>query len=492
MIGIVTTFKDRSNYTNITYGTLTCALDKYIGDFEYDNNNGVQVFFYDDASAKPYPKSVTTLVRLLTEVNFKFYKNGKSLGAEWGNIDAITKCFGMFPEVTHVLVLDNDMCVHPYALHAVRKMIQDFPELGVGSIFNSNVFPEICSIKDRYVIKDVNPGLGAVIQREAWFWHLEQSKGKLDKNKKQPGWDWNLSAWMKDSGGRWNVYATQQSYLEHIGTSGTNVTENAMTRARRFRDQEEACVRKVEPIDILMPVKDLTPDALERMRWCIRSLCKNPEPFNLCVSDTSSTSMEGILKGVISIPFRYTYEQDKGLFNRSRTINNGVRELVRSAVFLVMDTDIIVPSNFLEKMMSYYNSNGNYVVGRMAYLLKNHPMTDDWEELKSYPVDFYYSSGFFICNLELFKRVNGMEEDYISWGAEDDSLNVRMGVATGDKIRKLIGMEMTCFHLYHPRKDKDNPAATERNRKLYWERKELFESGKLAPDAIKGLVNKSV
>lgn len=490
MIAIVTTYKNRSNYTTITYTTLRESISQFCN----DTGEEVALFFYDDASNERVPSVVKSIGRVKGVAGIRFHRNEKSLGAEYGNIDAITKCFEAWPEATHVFVLDNDLCVHPYALHAISRMIKDIPNLGCGSIFNSNVFPEREIVKDSYVVKDVNPGLGAVIQREAWFWHLEKSKGtKLDKNPKQPGWDWNLSAWMKDSGDKWNVYSTYQSYVEHIGAIGTNVNDSFMTRARRFYDKTFLSLES-NKIDIVMPIKDLTPAALGRMRYCLSSLSKNGDTFRLCISDSSKESMEVPIRKMVSelgiSNISFYWEKNDGLFNRSRTINNGVRYLVESDPFIIMDTDVIVPSNFLEKFIRLFDENGNYVLGRLAYLCEGSPLSDDWGAFTSVPVNFYYNSGFLITSLGLFKRVNGFDEDYVGWGAEDDQLNVRMNVATGGKIRKLVGMEMTCWHLYHQRKDVIESDACEANRKRYWGQKELFETGKLPVYFVNGLVTR--
>lgn len=479
MIGIVTTYKNRPNYTTITYATLREALKNFDGE--------VDLYFYDDASTVPVPPIVDEMRQASGVRGFFRHKNETGLGAEHGNVDSITKCFEKFPDITHVLVLDNDMCVHPFALNAIKKMIEDIPNLGCGSIFNSNVFPEKEIVKERYVVKDVNPGNGSVIQREAWFWHLSVSTPKLDKNPKQPGWDWNLSAWMKDSGGKWNVYSTLQSYVEHIGTSGTNVSDAFMTRARRFREKAEICLDKTDPIDVLMPVKDLNDSSLERMRWCIKSLQGSTVKFRLCISDTSKVSMLETLKNIIEFPFEYTWEEGRGLFNRSRTVNNGVRHLVKSDPFVVMDTDIIVPNNYLEKFIRYHQDIGTFVVGRLAYLKEGHPWSVDWGAYQKCEINFYYNSGFFICSLDLFKRINGFDERYNGWGAEDDDLNVRMTVATNGKIRKLEGMELTCWHLFHPRKDTVEKDACEENRKIYWENKAKYETGVSPVNSVQGL-----
>lgn len=486
-ISIVTTYKNRPNYTSITYCTLREAISRFYSDFK----EPVSLYFYDDASTVPRPEVVKTVSMMLGVEAFAEHRNERSMGAEWGNIDAITKCFERFPKSTHVFVLDNDLCVHPFALHAIKRMIQDLPEFGYGSVFNSNVFAELQRVNERYVVKEVNPGLGSVIQREAWFWHLERSKGtKLDKDSKHPGWDWNLSAWMRDSG-KWGVYATYHSFVEHIGAVGTNVKDDYMTRGRRFYDKVEVNFQvRSSVVDILMPVKDMAPDAIERMRWCIRSLRRNPGPFNLCISDSSSKPMKRELEEVIGMPFKYFHEAIPGLFNRSRTINNGIRHLVTSDPFIVMDTDVVVPSNFLEKFTALFKENNNFVVGRLGYLGAGHEMTDDWSALNGKTVNFFYNSGFFMCSLPLFLSVNGFDEEYVGWGAEDDSLNVRMTVATGGQIRKLVGMEMTAWHLFHPRKDTLEKDACEANRARYWKQKALVESGQVKPWQVLGLEDK--
>jgi len=239
-------------------------------------------------------------------------------------------------------------------------------------------------------------------------------------------------------------------------------------------------------MDILFPVKDISRDAIERMKICLKSLETNTEKYRICISDTSEVSQKNVLDDFIKEGYGYHYEKCTGLFNRSRTINNGVRCLVKSNPFMVMDIDIIVPSDFVRKMIAYYNEKKTCVIGNMAYLHKGHKATHLWEELCGSPIIYTFNCGFLICNLELFMKINGFDEKYKGYGAEDEDFNLRIKKATGGNMRMLKNMEMTCWHLYHKRVGDDCPAIWQANIDRYKSRLPLYESGALKVDDIEG------
>lgn len=242
------------------------------------------------------------------------------------------------------------------------------------------------------------------------------------------------------------------------------------------------------PLDILICVKDLDAAGRDRLRMCVQSLRSNMDvPFRLCISDTSGVSARDTLTGVLDMPFNYYHEPVLGPFNRSRTINNGVRHLIHSDQFVVLDSDIIVPGNFLSKLIHYWEERRTYVLGRLGYLREGHPQTSDWGTLSTHPTSLMYNSGFFMINTELYRLVNGMDEEYVGWAAEDEDLTDRLDVHTRGRIRKLQNMELTCWHQYHPSRSGAESTWMERNRARWKQNTMAYRTEGRPVTAILGL-----
>ena len=248
-------------------------------------------------------------------------------------------------------------------------------------------------------------------------------------------------------------------------------------------------------IDILYLVKDLDLHAWDRMLNSIRSLGRTSVPFNICVSDTSKIPLnkpnsEGVYENtsILGYPLKYTHETNTGLFNRSRTINTGFKNLVQSEPFIVMDIDIVVPDQFLENVLRKYEEKGQtYMNGWIAYLEKGHVSTWKYNILQDYPIIRDYHSGYFICNKHLFEKLNGFDEDYDGWGGEDEDFTVRASVLTRGNVHRLRGDSLMGFHQWHPERYAAERDSAKKNKARYFEKKALYEAGTVEVDRIKGL-----
>ncbi len=240
-------------------------------------------------------------------------------------------------------------------------------------------------------------------------------------------------------------------------------------------------------IDVIYVVGNLSDSAIRRMEYSVSTI--SSEDSRILVSDTSSD--ETTRKKINKLDFDdYYWEKCDGLFNRSRTINNAFRHLVRTENFIVMDIDVIAPPDLVRQVNKYFNSI--YNVGNIIYLPEQAKsfgykyLSRNYRRKKylfwkiprpPFRGPFYksYYSGFFIVNGQRFEDANGFDEEYAGWGAEDEDFTYRITKRNGLKRYK---MEVQGFHQWHPQiftMDRDNENAIEVNRRRFSDMSKLYE-----------------
>jgi len=240
-------------------------------------------------------------------------------------------------------------------------------------------------------------------------------------------------------------------------------------------------------IDVVYIVSNLSDSAVCRMEYSVKSFFKNNT--RILVSDTSSD--EATRAKIEKLDFDdYYLEKSVGLFNRSRAINNAYRYMVRTENFIVMDLDLIASPDFIKQSIRRFN--GIYNVGNIIYLPKrvknnNYKYLSRNYRRKKYLIGkiprppfrgpFYksYYSGFFIVNRKRFEDVNGFDEEYAGWGAEDEDFSARITIRNRIKRYK---MEVQCFHQWHPQAftvDRNIEIGKEINRKRFMKMSRLYE-----------------
>lgn len=205
-------------------------------------------------------------------------------------------------------------------------------------------------------------------------------------------------------------------------------------------------------IDIIYPIINLDKLGLMRLKYSVDSLKKTNVEFRLCVSDTSKESLKTKLDYLLDIPFDYYYEKSFNV-NRSRTRNNGVKYLVKSDPFIFIDADIILPPNFLEKILKEFEGK-EYLVGRIMYLPPLKSYSSNWEFLHNYNFinENIFSCGYYVYKKSIFESIQ-YDESYIDWGYED--LNFSLELIAKNKYNEVNSYELTGMHLYHIKNDDD-------------------------------------
>jgi len=126
-----------------------------------------------------------------------------------------------------VMMIDSDMILHPLVLEKAEKMVVDLPDMGYGSVFNTEEHQDMRGVACGYVEKGMMGFCASIIRRDVW-----QRIGK-------PVDDIQFSNEVNAL--QLGIYCTEQSYAEHMGFDGQNKrgdtfidTTRIIDRARRF------------------------------------------------------------------------------------------------------------------------------------------------------------------------------------------------------------------------------------------------------------------
>lgn len=181
-----------------------------------------------------------------------------------------------------------------------------------------------------------------------------------------------------------------------------------------------------------------------------------------CISDTSDISILDVIKPKIEQPFKYSYRAlNKNYYNKSLTINFGVRRLVKSSYFCVLDVDTVAPPNYIENVVKVIRTQGKHFPIRLVHMNFNcsyecfSPNYDDHMKKPGIydPIGRPWQGfghGLGAIHTKSFFKIRGYDEEFVGYGMEDDLLNRRIAF-----INKLLYDEsenLTTVHIFHNRK----------------------------------------
>ena len=108
-----------------------------------------------------------------------------------------------------LLNFDSDAVVHPWVFTKTREMIQRFPDMGMGCLFNQESDPDLDFGDPHYFHKASIGFLAAIVSRQlvAAMWG-------------NPAVDRGYSAACAAAG--WPIVCTRTSFVEHLGWEGLN------------------------------------------------------------------------------------------------------------------------------------------------------------------------------------------------------------------------------------------------------------------------------
>ena len=155
----------------------------------------------------------------------------------------------------------------------------------------------------------------------------------------------------------------------------------------------------------------------------------------------------GAKKLLSSKPFvSYVYNNTQGWFwNRAHALNTGVK-LAKGEIVLMCDIDLIIEADFIEKISKLEFKNTFYIFD-CFYLPENF----DFEKRNVLNDGIHYRQdyvGLCAAKKEDMLAINGLDEFFMVWGAEDEDYYKRLE-NHGLKMIRLNATEYKVFHNWH-------------------------------------------
>jgi predicted glycosyltransferase involved in capsule biosynthesis len=155
------------------------------------------------------------------------------------------------------------------------------------------------------------------------------------------------------------------------------------------------------------------------------------------------------------------------VFNRAASRNRGV-EACSSEIIVVADSDLFTPmSQIVEGIhisRNYYGQVRPFTTfGHMSKASTDYFLNqNDFNEL-SYEKFQNLSAvwpgvhgGIFIMQKKLWLSVGGMDENFSTWGGEDNAFNIRCENRLNNPVKTVDGYAMHLFHPYQRRISREN------------------------------------
>lgn len=137
------------------------------------------------------------------------------------------------------------------------------------------------------------------------------------------------------------------------------------------------------------------------------------------------------------------------LWNKCRAINI-VLQKCNTPYFFVGDMDMIFHPDFVKKLYELKSEN-KVIYFKVGFLSKNETLF--LKEFHNAEVDFVSQkevTGMTLCPTKLLKEINGYNEFYHGWGAEDTDVHVRLQNLGIDV--EFYNKEILLKHQWHPKK----------------------------------------
>lgn len=193
--------------------------------------------------------------------------------------------------------------------------------------------------------------------------------------------------------------------------------------------------------------KDLT-----RIKNSLLSLQKQTiQSFEVLFIDYGSTAfykeaVSELLKQFPKISYHYSYVE-KQPWSRAKAVNIGIKLLKTPYVFIA-DIDMIFKQNFIEKILTQAKPNQStyFKVGFLDKQFTNFSL-----EFEDIPVAFESevgAQGLSLFAVQALNEINGFDEFYHFWGAEDADVHVRLQNAGYDVF--FYKSEILMLHQWHP------------------------------------------
>jgi len=192
-------------------------------------------------------------------------------------------------------------------------------------------------------------------------------------------------------------------------------------------------------------------EAVERLRCSIESI--RHQNVRVCVCNTSKKSIKSKLRGLGKIAYFHN-PLELNVYNKPKTINLGVKKLVKTDYFFLSDIDLYYHPDFVANMGVVLKLTGN-VPYRIVFHNNNMGPGDYPESIEDCHNLFTNSKdtsrsmkglapGNGLIYRPSFEAIEGFDEMYVGYGPEDADFNYRIR-----KICEYIEIDLEGFNTYH-------------------------------------------
>jgi hypothetical protein len=200
---------------------------------------------------------------------------------------------------------------------------------------------------------------------------------------------------------------------------------------------------------------------LRIVKNCLNSLeLQSSKDFNAILVDYGSESIFEIPLQELASNYSFitlvTCPVQGQLWNKARAINIALKQTI-TPFFMVGDIDLIFHPNFIKNALQLAYEN-KLIYFQYGFMSKVESLFD--KSFEEYKVDFLGNdevTGTTLFPTDKLKQVNGYDEFYNGWGAEDTDIHFRL-INLGLKI-EFIDSQVLVKHQWHP-KDYRSKAST--------------------------------
>lgn len=214
-------------------------------------------------------------------------------------------------------------------------------------------------------------------------------------------------------------------------------------------------------VSILIPFRDRDRGLRTRnLLACLRALRDQDAPPGLAEVIVIETDTEPRARQLIEpLAGRYLHAYSGGLFNKSWTVNVGLRAAGKTELTCVLDTDVLVERSFLTVNTARF-SHGHDAHFPYRHMLSLDPASSD-RAIRARlgegadAVDTAMLRGLLLrdtpgaclwARTEALHRIGGFDERFEGWGGEDDDVTARLG-----RAGTLARFDDPLLHLHHER-----------------------------------------
>tara|TARA_Y100000310_G_scaffold345276_1_gene463336 strand:+ start:2773 stop:3501 length:729 start_codon:yes stop_codon:yes gene_type:complete len=229
----------------------------------------------------------------------------------------------------------------------------------------------------------------------------------------------------------------------------------------------------------IVSLKESDVDALERFRCSVQSVLKNDcLQVRICVADISEKPLLPSLLPFLPEGYGYAHKAGKLPYNRGYNANFGFKNLVTSTKFFLSDTDIVYGKGHIKQCLDLHYKYP--VFAYRGYRMAKKFYSANYELCRKQEGTLIRFGGGFLCDSKLFERLNGFDEEYVGYGAEDSDFFNR----ASRLVKILRPSDVVSVHLWHPPFDPERDEHWERNKERYLRRKKEIMQDRMDPTNI--------